>query len=49
MKSSNHITVALGLIEGSKNSQSGRVFGKNGAGCKNLVSSLRLALSASDF
>jgi len=34
MKSNNHITVALGLIESSKNSQSGSVFGKNGAGWK---------------
>jgi hypothetical protein len=49
MKSNNNIISVLGLIESSKNSQSGRMFGKNGAGCKNLVSSRRFALFTNDF
>jgi hypothetical protein len=49
MKSNSKIISALGLIESSKNSQSGRMFCKNGAGCKKLVSSRRLALFTNDF
>jgi len=36
----NQTTLALGSIESSKNSQSGRIFGKNGAGSK-IFNSLR--------